>query len=86
MKTFAAVALLAVAATAESDACKAWKAAAGLAYNCSDGKCKAKDSSQEAIVAAEASVTEQYKKACDGAVANYMAVGSLAVAAAALAF
>ena len=44
MKTFAA-ALLAIVATAESDECKTWLAAAGLVYDCSSGTCKAKDSS-----------------------------------------
>ena len=87
MKTFAAVALLAVVATAESDACKAWKSAAGAAYDCSSGTCKVKDANAaQAIKDAEATVTTAYKQVCDGAAANYMAVGSLAVAAAALAF
>ena len=87
MKTFAAVALLAVVATAETDECKAWKSAAGAAYDCSSGTCKVKDANANQVVKdAEQTMTTAYKKICDGAAANYMAVGSLAVAAAALAF
>ena len=107
MKSFAAVALLAIVATAESDECKAWLAAAGSAYDCYAGTCKAKDpNAPQAIKDAEATMTAAYRQVCEvdnannvakaiqeeieqifgGATANYVAVGSLAVAAATLAF
>ena len=107
MKSFAAVALLAIVATAESDECKAWLAAVGSAYDCYAGTCKAKDpNASQAVIDAEDTVSQAYRQVCGddnandvakaiqaeieqifgGATANYVAVGSLAVAAATLAF
>ena len=89
MKTFAAVALLACVASAETDACKAWKSAAGAAYDCSSGTCKVKDSNANQVVKdAEATMTTAYKQICgdSSGASTLAAAGSLAVAAAALAF
>ena len=87
MKTFAAVALIACVASAETDLCKAWKTANESQWDCNADKCTHKDANAaQAVKDTAATVHAAYKIACDGATSNFVAVGSLAVAAAALAF
>ena len=85
MKTFAAVALIACVASAESDACKAWKTS-NTGWTCDADKCTPPADANQVVKDSAATVHAAYKKICDGATSNFVAVGSLAVAAAALAF
>ena len=91
MKTFAAAALF--AAVASADTCSTWKEGLGVAYTCDKTGCKPKDANATQTVKDQASVAfEAYKLACpnwndaDGATATVATVGALAAAAAALAF